>query len=67
MSVVTTSYKNEYSQEEMYERWSELLGFFRLYPDVFLEWITPTELDEETGEIRRVGITLGRRRSEDIP
>lgn len=53
------SYKNECSQEEMYERWSELLGFFRIYPDIFLEWLTPTEVDEETGEVRRIGITLG--------
>ena len=67
MSVSMASYKNECSQEEMYERWSELIGFFRLYPDIFLEWITPTEIDEETGEVRRVGITLGRWRPEDIP
>lgn len=53
------SYKNEYSQKEQLDRWSELIALFRWYPDVFLEWITPTEIDEETGEIKRVGITLG--------
>lgn len=27
--------------------------------DVFLEWITPTEVDEKTGKVRKVGIKLG--------
>lgn len=54
-----SSYKNEYTKEEQLDRWSELIAYFRWYPDIFLDWITPTETDEETGEVRRVGITLG--------
>lgn len=28
-------------------------------PDLFLEWVTPTETDPETGEVKRIGIELG--------
>lgn len=58
MSTIST-YKNEYSQEETLDRWAELIAYWRWYPDAWLEAITPTELDEETGEVKRVGITWG--------
>lgn len=57
MAVI--NYKNEYSQSEQLDRWSELIGFWRWYPDLFLDAITPTEIDEETGEVKRIGIELG--------
>ena len=53
------NYKNEYSQKEQLDRWSELIAFYRWYPDLWLDLITPTEIDEETGEVKKVGITLG--------
>ena len=28
-------------------------------PDIFLDWITPTEIDEKTGEVKKVGIEIG--------
>ena len=59
MSVKIASYKNEYSQEEQLSRWSELIALWRWYPDLFLEAITPTQLDEKTGEVKKVGIILG--------
>lgn len=57
--MAVASYKNEYSQKEQLDRWAELIAFWRWYPDCFLEAITPTEVDEETGEVKRIGITLG--------
>ena len=57
--MAVASYKNEYSQKEQLDRWAELIAFWRWFPDLFLEAITPTEVDEETGEVKRVGITLG--------
>ena len=42
------------------KRWSDLVAYFRWYPDIFLDWIRPTEIDEETGKIRKLGIELGR-------
>ena len=57
MKVV--NYKNEYSQKEQLDRWSELIAFYRFYPDLWLDLITPTEMDEETGEVKKVGINLG--------
>lgn len=36
MSVVVASYKSEYSQDEQLDRWSELIAYFRWYPDIFL-------------------------------
>lgn len=53
------SYKNEYSQEETLSRWAELIALWRWSPDLFLEAITPTEFDEETGEVKQLGIKLG--------
>ena len=52
MSV--SSYKNEYTLDEQLDRWAELIAYFRWYPDVFCEWITPTNEDG-----KRIGITLG--------
>ena len=52
--MAVASYMNEYTQDEQLDRWSELIAYFRWYPDVWLEWITPT--DEEG---KRIGITLG--------
>lgn len=51
---MVSSYMNEYSQDEQLDRWSELIAYFRWYPDVFCEWITPTDEDG-----KRIGITLG--------
>ena len=51
---MVSSYMNEYSQDEQLDRWSELIAYFRWYPDVFCEWITPTDDDG-----KRIGITLG--------
>ena len=51
MKVV--NYKNEYSQKEQLDRWSELIAFYRFYPDLWLDLITPTEMDEETGEVKK--------------
>lgn len=52
--MAVTSYMNEYTLDEQLDRWSELIAYFRWYPDVFCEWVTPT--DEEG---KRIGITLG--------
>lgn len=52
--MAVLSYMNEYTQDEQLDRWSELIAYFRWYPDIWLEWITPT--DEEG---KRIGITLG--------
>ena len=52
--MAVASYMNEYSQDEQLDRWSELIAYFRWYPDVFCEWITPTD-----DEGKRIGITLG--------
>ena len=52
MSVA--SYMNEYTLDEQLDRWSELIAYFRWYPDVFCEWVTPTD-----DEGKRIGITLG--------
>lgn len=60
MATMTQGYKSEYSQEEQLSRWEELIAYFRWYPDIFLDWIRPTEIDEETGKIRKLGIELGR-------
>ena len=51
MKVV--NYKNEYSQKEQLDRWSELIAFYRFYPDLWLDLITPTEMDEETLELEK--------------
>ena len=34
MSVL--NYMNEYTLDEQLDRWSELIAYFRWYPDVFL-------------------------------
>lgn len=60
MATMTQGYKSEYSQEEQLSRWAELIAYFRWFPDAFCDWITPTEIDEETGEVRKLGIELGR-------
>lgn len=60
MATMTQGYKSEYTQDEQLSRWEELIAYFRWYPDIFLSWITPTEVDEETGETRKLGIELGR-------
>ena len=60
MATMTQGYKSEYSQDEQLSRWEELSAYFRWYPDIFLYWIRPTEIDEETGKIRKLGIELGR-------
>ena len=52
--MAVASYMNEYTLDEQLDRWSELIAYFRWYPDVFCEWVTPT--DEEG---KRIGITLG--------
>ena len=52
--MAVASYMNEYTQDEQLDRWSELIAYFRWYPDVFCEWITPTD-----DEGKRIGITLG--------
>ena len=57
--TMLAGYKNEYSHEEQMGIWSELIAYWRVYPDAFIELITPTEVDEETGEVKRVGISLG--------
>lgn len=59
MATMTQGYKSEYTQDEQLSRWEELIAYFRWYPDIFLSWITPTEVDEETGETRKLGIELG--------
>ena len=51
--MAVASYMNEYTQDEQLDRWSELIAYFRWYPDVFCEWITPTD-----DEGKRIGITL---------
>ena len=48
MATMTQGYKSEYSQDEQLSRWEELIAYFRWYPDIFLDWIRPTEIDEET-------------------
>ena len=45
---------NELTKEEVLDVWSELIAYWRWYPDAFLECITPVN---ENGE--RQGITLG--------
>ena len=60
MTTMTQGYRSEYSQEEQLENWAELIAYFRWYPDIFLSWITPTEVDEETGRVKKLGIELGR-------
>ena len=40
-------------------RINSLLSLVSLTLDVFLEWITPREVDEKTGKVRKVGIKLG--------
>ena len=51
---MVVNYMNEYTQDEQLDRWSELIAYFRWYPDVFCEWVTPTDEDG-----KRIGITLG--------
>lgn len=46
---------NELSWEEELDKWEELIAFWRWYPDLFLDMITP--VDPETGQIK--GIRLG--------
>ena len=52
--MAVSSYKNEYTLDEQLDRWAELIAYWRWYPDVFLEAITPTNEDG-----KRIGITLG--------
>ena len=52
--MAVASYMNEYTLDEQLDRWSELIAYFRWYPDVFCEWVTPTD-----DEGKRIGITLG--------
>ena len=52
--MAVSSYKNEYTLDEQIDRWAELIAYWRWYPDVFLEAITPTNEDG-----KRIGITLG--------
>ena len=59
MSTNASSYKSEYTQEEQLERWSELIAYFRWYPDILLDWLRPTEIDKETGKVRKLGIEIG--------
>ena len=54
MTTMTQGYRSEYTQEEQLENWAELIAYFRWYPDIFLSWITPTEVDEETGKIKKL-------------
>lgn len=58
-TTAQASYKSEYTQDEQLERWAELIAFFRWYPDIMLDWITPTEVDKETGEVKKLGIKIG--------
>ena len=52
--MAVSSYLNDYTLDEQLDRWGELIAYWRWYPDVFLEAITPTN---EEG--KRIGITLG--------
>ena len=63
MPTEKQGYKSEYSQEEQLENWNQLIAYFRWYPqvtDIFCDWLRPTEVDEETGKIKKLGIELGR-------
>jgi len=59
MPTEKIGYKSEYTQEQQVERWSELIAYFRWYPDIMLDWLRPTEIDKETGKVRKLGIELG--------
>lgn len=56
---MTQGYKSEYTQEEQLMRWSELIAFYRWYPDLFCDVLRPTEIDKDTGKVRKLGIELG--------
>lgn len=36
-----------------------LFSLVSLISDIFLDWITPTEIDEKTGKVRKLGIEIG--------
>lgn len=60
MTTMTQGYRSEYSQEEQLDLWAEMIAYFRFYPDVMLDWLRPTEVDETTGRVKKLGIELGR-------
>lgn len=60
MTTMTQGYRSEYTQEQQLENWAELIAYFRFYPDILCDWLSPTEVDEETGKVRKLGIELGR-------
>lgn len=60
MTTMTQGYRSEYSQEEQLENWAQLIAFWRFYPDLFCDVLRPTEIDEETGKVKKLGIELGR-------
>lgn len=59
MATNIMDYKDTLSQDEQLDRWRELIAYWRWYPDLFLEAITPTKMDEETGEIKKFGVEWG--------
>ena len=59
MTTMTQGYRSEYTQESNLRTGQSLIAYFRWYPDIlFCDWLRPTEVDEETGKVRKVGIEL---------
>lgn len=47
-------FDNELNYDEQLDAWAELIAFWRWYPDLFIEAITPV-----TADGKRASITLG--------